>query len=144
MAVTAFNHFPEIARALHRELKKTVKEVADSIADDAAIHAPEDTGFLAASIYVKTQTTSTYGKGHVSMTPYQALHRELFPEVDAPPDDLTAYIAVGATYGIYLEMGTRYMPAQPYFYPAMEAGNAYFETLVSFIEGNITAEVGML
>src|SRR6266699_5776698 len=128
-----YNHFPQIALGLHRALKKMVKGVADSISEEASMLPPEDTGFLAASIYVKTTTTSTYGKGHVSMTPYQALHRELFPEVDAPPDDLTAYIAVGATYGIYLEMGTRYMPAQPYFYQSVENGDAYLQTLAGFI-----------
>ena len=143
MAVTSFNHWPQIAAGYKRELKKTVREVAVSIKDDASAAAPELTGFLAGSIYVKTATSSTYGTGHVSMTPYQALHHELFPEVETP-DEYEAMIAVAATYGIYLEMGTRFMPPQPYWYQAVDNGGAYLDFLLSQIEGNIAAEVGAL
>jgi hypothetical protein len=131
-----FNHFPQTAVAMERELKKAVKEVAKSMAADAAVFAPVDTGFLEASIYYSTATGSSYGKGHARGTRSvaKALYQELFPEVK-PDDDLQAVMAVGATYGMYVELGTRYMGAQPYFYPAVAKGNAYLDFQLSLIPG---------
>ena len=40
-------------------------------------------------------------------------------------------ITVGAEYGIYQEYGTRFMPAHPYFTPAVEAVRPQFEAAVA-------------
>jgi len=131
---TEFNHFPQIAAGLMRELKKVPGIVAKDIAEYAAAGAPVDTHFLEASCYYSTPTKSTYGKGHVTMTPYQALHRELFPEV-RPDNAMEAIAAVGATYGAFVNYGTRYMPARPFWEPALVIGQTSLEIQLSLIPG---------
>ena len=39
---------------------------------------------------------------------------------------LVAYVVSGATYGGFVEWGTRFMAAQPYLFPAAEADRADF------------------
>lgn len=126
----SFNHFPKISEALHTALSQVVRKTAFDIQAKAASNAPVDTGFLKNSIYTVTSEGSTYGQGGSST------HKGsyLLPEVEKPEDDLTAYIGVGANYGIYLEYGTRYMAPRPYFLPAVEATRGPFEEALSRIE----------
>ena len=131
---TSWNHFPQIAAGMMRELKKVPGIVAKDIAEYAAAGASVDTGFLEASCYYSTPTKSTYGKGHVNMTPYQALHRELFPEV-TPDNDLEAIAAVGATYGAFVNYGTRFMPARPFWEPALAIGQTSLDFQLGLIPG---------
>src|SRR5260221_14171422 len=141
---TSFNHWGEIANNLRPALKRVVRKTAKEIAAGAAIFAPVDTGFLQASIYVQTSTSSTYGKGgHVNMTPYQALHHDLLPETDPPTDDLTAHVAVGASYGIYVEYGTRFMPAQPFFEPAVALAQPVFDAELKLIEPSLLGSISV-
>jgi HK97 gp10 family phage protein len=133
-----FNHFPNIADNLPDVLSKVVRKVAFDIQSDAQSLAPVDTGFLMNSIYVKTSKDSSYSQvGQPSKE-----GASLLPEVENPPDDQTAYVAVGANYGIYVEMGTVHMPAQPYLSPAVEAGQASLETAASAIEGMLEDAIG--
>lgn len=39
-------------------------------------------------------------------------------------------IKVGAPYGVYVEYGTRYMRAQPYFHPAIVEAKAYWKAKI--------------
>lgn len=64
--------------------------MTDDIEAGAKVRAPVDTGHLMGSI------DSTF------------------------PDELTGVVTVGAEYGIYVEMGTRHAPAQPFLLPAAE------------------------
>lgn len=114
--MAGYNHFPAIAKALKPAARKVVTAVAIGIEEDARSHAPVRTGFLASSVYSVTPGYgSTYGEA--LMPPGDSYQLE---EVK-PDNDTTAIVGVSANYGIYLEMGTRFMPAQPYFYPAVEA-----------------------
>ena|SRR5579885_853141 len=126
----SFNHFNELADAFHTALSQVVRKAAFDVQAAAATAAPVDTGFLRNSIYVETATDSTYGQG-ASSPPEGA---SLLPEIEKPEDDLTAYIGVGANYGIYQEMGTRYMPAHPYLAPAVEQVRPNFESALGKIE----------
>ena len=125
-----FDHFAEVAQAFHTAISQTVRKAAFDIQAAAASSAPVDTGFLRNSIYVVTHNESTYGQG---AEPTKA-GSPLLPAEPAPDDDWTAYIGVGANYGIYLELGTRFMPPKPYLAPAVEQVRPSFEEAFSRIE----------
>ena len=128
-----FNHFDEVSDALPGILSQVVRKTAFGIQSDAQSLAPRDTGFLANSIYVKTSKDSSYSE--VGQPTREGAH--LLAEVETPPDDQTAYVAVGANYGIFLEYGTVHQPAQPYLTPAVEAGQEALEQAASAIESMI-------
>lgn len=139
MMAEYFNHFAEISVTLERAVSAAVRKVAFDIQANAASYAPVDTGFLRASIYTVTSTRSTYGQGRPSkhggkFNAAKMMNQEQLPEVAAPDDNMTAYVAVGASYGIYVEEGTRDMPAQPYFYPAVDVGQATLDAALAAIE----------
>jgi len=67
-----------------------VRSAAFSIEARAKLLAPVDTGFLRNSIITEVI------------------------------NDLNARVIVGAEYGLYVELGTRKMRAQPFFIPAVE------------------------
>lgn len=129
----SFNHFDDVTNALPDILSKVVRKTAFDIQSDAQSLAPRDTGFLANSIYIKTSKDSTYSQVE-QPTKEDA---SLLEEVETPPDDQTAYVAVGANYGIYVEYGTVHNPAQPYLTPAIEAGQEALEKAASAIESMI-------
>ena len=134
----SFNNFGNIADALPDVLSKVVRKTAFDIQSDAQSLAPRDTGFLANSIYVKTSKDSSYSQvGQPSKE-----GSSLLQEVEAPPDDQTAYIAVGANYGVYLEYGTVHQPPQPYLTPAVEAGQEALEAAASEIESMLKDATG--
>ena len=138
MAEIGFNHFPQVAEALHKALSQVVRKTALDLQASAASKAPVDTGFLRSSIYTVTSTDSTYGQA--GSPPGDS---SLLPEVAKPEDDLTAYVAVGANYGVYVELGTRFMPAQPYFYPAVEEAKVEFQTALDAIEPTIKGLISL-
>ncbi len=127
--MAGYNHWKQLAAALPKVAASVVRETAQDVADLAAANAPVDTGFLKSSVYTVTAEGSTYGQA--GTPPGDAY---LLPEVDAPENEQTAYVAVGANYGIYQEMGTRFMPPQPYFYPAVEAGKVFLDDALSKME----------
>lgn len=129
----SFNHFDDVASALPDILSKVVRKTAFEIQSDAQSLAPRDTGFLANSIYVRTSKDSTYSQVE-QPTKKDA---SLLQEVEAPPDDQTAYVAVGANYGLYVELGTIHQAPQPYLTPAVEAGQEALEKAASTIESMI-------
>src|SRR6266702_971905 len=103
--LSSFNKFAKIAEAMHTIEAALVKEVAHSIVDDYALLAPTDTGFMASSGYVVAIGESTWGQ--TSVPPPGDSY--LVPEVNDPPDELTAYAAVAANYAEFVELGTRFM-----------------------------------
>lgn len=159
----AFNHFPEISKKLHKAMSQAVRKTALDVQKDAATNAPVDTGFLRNSIYTAGAWGSTYGrgiqeakapkpgkKGFVSRRQLQNFvkRRErqrtqesmLFDQVPPPPDDQSAYVIVGAMYGIYVELGTRYQRPQPYFYPAVDRGQTALTTALERVAATIESE----
>lgn len=128
-----FNHFPNIAAGLETVLGQAVRKTAFDLQASAAQAAPVDTGFLRNSIYVTTSTDSTYGQGGSAGKG----DSYLLPPVETPDKPTTAYVGVGANYGVFLEEGTRFQPAQPYFYPAVEQAKADFEAVMAAITAKI-------
>lgn len=119
---TVYNRFPEIAAKFPVELHKVVVQTTDIIQQIAYDNAPKRTGFMASSIYKVTSEGSTYGQA--DSPPGDSY---LLPEGPSVSDQFTGYVGVAANYGVYVELGTRFQAAQPYFYPAVEEGRARFE-----------------
>jgi HK97 gp10 family phage protein len=92
------SRFQNIADSLPREIGNALTDSAESIVDNAQANAPVDTGYLRDHIII-TQNT-----------------------------DEEVTIESQADYSVYVEFGTRYMDAQPYFMPAVEAGQAQLLT----------------
>ncbi len=129
-----FNNFPRTATQLHNAMKKVVKKVAFDVQKDAQTLSPVDTGFLRASIYTQTATSSNYGQGKVSHPNVaKAVYQTLLPEIEPPEDSYTAHVAVGAEYGIYVEFGTVHGPSQPYFYPAVDQGYIVLDEVLRLV-----------
>jgi len=132
MAMTGvvYNRFPEIAAAFPVQLHKVVVQTTEIIQELAQSNAPVRTGFLRSSIYRVTSEGSTYGEAQ--SPPTDDVY--LLPEGPGVSDPYTGYVGVGANYGIFIELGTRYMGAQPFFYPAMEEGRSRFEAALAAME----------
>jgi HK97 gp10 family phage protein len=123
------NNFEAIANNFKPALSQIVRKAALDIQAQAQQNAPVDTGFLKNSIYTVTSQDSTYG--NAGTPPGDAT---MLPEVAAPEDETTAYVAVGASYGIYQEMGTRFQPAQPFLGPAVETVSQSFDAIMQKLE----------
>ena len=134
--MAGFNHWTQMAHDLKPQAQDVVKKTADDLAGWAASGAPYQTGFLHDSIYVKTWENSTYGQA--GSPPGDSY---LLPEVDAPPDDTTAYVAVGANYGAFVNYGTRFMAAEPFWEPAIDTAQGTMDTLLEQLPGNLTGNV---
>lgn len=110
----SFNHFHDLANAFYDRVTLAVKKVAfdlqANVQKQITANGQVVTGFMRNSVYVVTNKTSTY----------EASGDEMLPQVETPPDPHTAYVAVGASYAIYPNYGTRYMPAKPFWEPAIE------------------------
>jgi HK97 gp10 family phage protein len=113
---TTFNHFPQIANNIKPGCQWVVKTTADQIQGYAKEAAPVDTHFMEEHIYVSDWDGTDYDNSSL----------ETLPEV-RPDNDTTAIVGCAAYYSIYVEMGTRYMPAQPFFYSAVELARYFFE-----------------
>lgn len=120
--VANFNFLPQIAEMLGGIPDKLVTEAATQIMQQAKENCPVDTGSLQSTIYVKTNSTSTYGQG------FEAPIGDSYflEEIEQPPSG-TAYVAVADNYGIYVEMGTRFMGAEPYLIPALMTVQSSFQ-----------------
>jgi HK97 gp10 family phage protein len=86
-----FDHLPQLKGELRDHASAAIRKAAFDIEAGAKVRAPYRTGFLRNSI----QATMT--------------------------GVLSAVVAVGAHYGIYLEYGTYKMAPRPYLTPAVEA-----------------------
>ncbi len=136
--MAGFNKFPAISRAFPSLFHEMVRNTAQGIITDYYDLAPEDTGFMASSGYVVTNDSSTYGA--TTLEPPGDSY--LLPEVVAPDDPYTAIAAIAANYAIYQEYGTRFMPAQPTFFPAVDAAKALFQSELSLIEPKLKGTIG--
>lgn len=129
-----FNHFGDIANIIPQATSQVVRKTAFDIQAGYQARAPRDTGFMVNSAYVVTSQDSNYGQA--GSPPKGA---SLLPEVAQPETDQTAYVAVGANYAIDQELGTRFMFAQPAFFPAVEAARPGFEAAIGAIKQRMEA-----
>lgn len=128
-----FNDLPALAAALETVVKQSIVKTAFDIQANAQSKAAVDTGFMKSSIYTVTAQGSTYGEAD---TPPRK-DSYLLPEVGPLENDATAYVAAGANYSVYVDRGTRHMPPQPFFTPAVDEGIQNLETAFSTIEDQL-------
>lgn len=121
-----YNHLPALTAEIEAAVSVMVRKAALDIQALAQAQAPVATGFLKSSIYTVTKGESTYSS--------IADNGELLPEVDHPSSATEAYVAVGAEYGVYVEMGTSKMAAQPYLIPAAEMVRPAFVEAMTRLE----------
>lgn len=95
------NKFPELIRKSPEKAKELVKKAAYEFEARAKVEVPVDTGNLRNSI------------------------RTTFEN-----DGMTGIVSTNVEYAIYVEYGTRFMAAQPYFTPAAEQVRGSFERAV--------------
>lgn len=119
---------------LRRQAGLVVRATAMAIQAAAQNAAPVDTGALKNSIYTATARSSGYDKAQDKALRANP-QAQVLPEVEPPRDDLTAIVAVGAEYGVYVEMGAEGRPAQPYLGPAAEAARPAFEAAMRRLLG---------
>ncbi len=129
MAMTGvvYNRFPEIAAKFPVQLHNVAVQTTDIIQELADANAPKRTGFMASNIYKVTSEGSTYGQGIAPPTD----DVYLLPPGPEVSDKFTGYVGCAANYSVFVEMGTRFMAAQPFFYPAVEEGRALFEAALA-------------
>ena len=101
------NRFGEVARRLQEVASVAVRKAALDIMTYARMVAPVLTGNLKNSIQVMIESATS------------------------------ALVVVGAAYGIYVEFGTRYMGARPYFMPAVEFVAPQFEAALKSALGGM-------
>jgi HK97 gp10 family phage protein len=124
IAELKFDRLPELQGQLRRQASAAVRKAAFAIEAQAKRAAPEDTGFLKNSIYTTTQDDSSYDQA-ASRAREVNPDAEVLPEVGRP-SELQAVVAVGAEYGVYVELGAAGRPAQPFLGPAAEAVRPVF------------------
>lgn len=88
-ARVVFNNFPAIKAGMLMNAEAITGKAALDLEGQMKARVPVDTGFLKSSIQARK-----VGPAHWRVT-------------------------VGAEYGLFVEYGTRFMGAQPYFYPAV-------------------------
>lgn len=91
-----------------RNNKNFIKAIGFSVEALAKMKAPVDLGNLRSSIYTATNKSN-------DMPEIPDLEREQLPK----PDRDSVYIGPSVEYGIFQELGTTIMDAQPYMIPAL-------------------------
>lgn len=126
MADGDFNHFPAMAAALPDIMGKLIRKCCFDIQAQAMSRCAVATGFLKSSIYVLTKDTNTYGQ--------TSGDGPMLPPIPTPSTPLEGWVGVGAAYGLWVEMGSKHGPAQPYLMPAAEAVLPQFQQAAQALE----------
>lgn len=134
--VTVTDHTKAVAEGMRKAFAALCAQTALAITQEYATTAPRDTGFMRSSAYVVTHTESTYGADVHGSGP-------LLPEIPKAQEEMEAWAAVGASYAAYPEFGTRYMPAQPAFYPAFDKARGHFEKACERLEAMVKSAAGV-
>lgn len=116
-----FNLFPLLARRLRPACQTISSDTARFIEAAAAANAPVDTGFLASSVY---SVTPKYGSTYGTMGSPPGDSYALPPKTPDGPDE--SVVGVAANYGGFVNYGTRFMNAQPFWDDAVEQGQQMF------------------
>jgi len=106
------------AKHVNKTAPQVVRALAFEIQGRAAQNAPVDTGALRNSIYVRTYDAD----------PFPGISTDAKRvRLPRPGNDKHAVIGPSVEYGLYVEMGTQRMGAQPYLAPAVASVRQQFE-----------------
>lgn len=118
VAQIVFDRLPELRGLLRQRADLAIRKAALDIQMQAQATVPVRYGYLKNSIHIVTHDSSGHAQAQAEARAANPQERML-PEV-ARPGELQAVVAVGAEYGVYVEMGTRHQAARPYLGPAAE------------------------
>lgn len=134
-----FNNWFKVAAALKPACAEVVRDevffCADAIQGVITANGQVVTGFMRDSVYASTANESTYGQ---ATPPTDDVY--LLPE-QQPENDQQGVVGVAANYAIYQDMGTRFMPAHPFFEPGLELGRAQYDVYMATMEARIRARI---
>ena len=116
-----YNLFPALARALRPACQTISSDTARFIEAAVAANAPVRTGFMASSAY---SVTPKYGSTYSTMGTPPGDSYALPEQTPDGPDD--SVVGVAANYGGYVNYGTRFMAAQPFWDEALAQGAQVF------------------
>ena len=120
-----------ILRNLPGNQKQLIKRLAFEVEARAKLKAPVDTGALRASIY-------THVDGEAADPP--SIDGDA-PRVALPdPPANTAHVGPSVDYGLYVELGTSDMVAQPYLTPAVREVEANLRSYMDDFQRVVTDE----
>lgn len=122
--------------AIDKAMRKAVIDIVAGTQDRMTENDTIDTGALRASVYASTPGQSGYEQVDayaLALKPGKKSKRPnhnfvMLPEVECGENEAIA--AVGAEYGIYVEMGTVYTAPNPAFIPASQELIDSFEEVV--------------
>jgi len=127
--MAGFNHFGAIAIGMKPALRKIESERILDLEAKVQAYAPVLSSFMQSSVYsVLPDGTSDYGN---AIEPPGDSY--LLPE-EAPGNDMSGIVGVAANYGEYVNYGTRYMAAQPFFDQACADAGTEFEAKFAGLE----------
>lgn len=132
-----FNLFPLLARALRPACQTISSDTARFLEAAAAANAPVDTGFMASSVY---SVTPKYGSTYGTMGTPPGDSYALPEQVPDGPDD--SVVGVAANYGMYVNGGTRFQNAQPFFDQAVEQAGVVFPAEGAKLEALLLENMG--
>jgi HK97 gp10 family phage protein len=107
----------EIIGALPERADKVVRKTAFEVEAAAKVLAPVDTGALKNSIY--TVTSKSDGFSAAMGAADELRPGSVAGPIPEDPERGQAFVGPCVNYGIYVELGTHKMAAQPYLYPAL-------------------------
>ncbi len=93
-----------LEKKLEEELAGAVEITTGRMEEQAKIHAPRDTGFLANSIFSVLHSKSGYELA-VSMAKAHRQDGVILPEPEKPSTPFESILAAGAEYTIFVELG---------------------------------------
>lgn len=135
--LSGFNHLGLIAAALQPTLDKVVRKATLDVQAQAQGNVTVVTGFLKNSIYTLTDAGESSYDTAAAAAQAANPKAEVLDQVEtpkAPVGGSRAVVAVGASYGSFVEMGTSKMAAQPYLQPAVDQVKPSFEAACSKLE----------
>ena len=124
--MAGFNRWAELAAKLKPACQKGVKVGARAMKGNIQGGAPVQTGFMASQVYVSAWDESDYGQG--IGPPTDDVY--LLPEVK-PEGDTSAIVGAAANYSEWVNGGTRFMAAQPFFDQGVEQTRGEFEAIMT-------------
>lgn len=112
-----FNHFSQLGEMIEQDcalvVAKTAFDAQKNIQAMIISNDQVDTSFMLNSVYMVARSKRTTPGGP------RKKGQVLFPLLAVPKDKFTAFVAVGANYGMYQNNGTAHQPGRPFFEPGM-------------------------
>lgn len=115
-----------VRKSLSIAASKAVRKVCFDTEAMAKGACPVDTGAAKASIYSNVGDHNGYSESANHLPKGD----KMLPE-EKPEHDLQGVVAVGVEYGFYIDQGTRWVPARPFFTRAVDTMSKVFDKVTA-------------